>query len=99
MFCPLEEQHSIALVMLDLAAMEATFETGVCCFRWEVSSRSSCCRVSQILFPCRCSLLVKTYGKIHELQHSCSYVRGREGLGRRSSCSKRKICMSCSVVI
>lgn len=34
MFCPLEEQHSIALVMLDLAAVEATVETGDCCFRW-----------------------------------------------------------------
>lgn len=76
------------------------FEIGDCFFRWGNEQQELlCCKVSQILFPCRCCLLIKTYGKTCKLQHSCSYVRGREGVGRGGSRSKQEIPVSCSVVV
>lgn len=39
----------------------------------------------------------KDLWKDSELQHRCSYVRGREGSGRGRSCSEQQLCMSCSV--
>lgn len=53
-----------------------------CCFRWGSEQQERlCCRVSQILFPCRCSLRIKTYGKIESCNIDAVMSEAGKGQG------------------
>lgn len=61
---PLEGQPSIALVMFaaGVVVTEAAFGTGLL-FQVEERAAGAAVLQSQILFPCRCTRLINTYGK------------------------------------
>lgn len=82
-FCSLEGGCSAAWVTVEMAAvaMEGTLERELLFQVGKQQQGQLCCGVSQIPLPCRCSLLIKDYGKTRELQQQCISLEAEKGRG------------------
>lgn len=80
-FRSLEGGCSAAWVTVELAAvaMEGTLERELLFQVGKQQQGQLCCGVSQILLPCRCSLLIKDYGKTCGQQQQCISLEAEKG--------------------